>query len=516
MSTIAKKKSPKTNGKANATTIGGYQQAHARTDLRSPGADDSQTLISLIDSSSQVQQFAGLQKKIDQSPHVAVQLKQQQTLFGTHPAQRQEDEEPLQGKSTSSSTAQLKETPQPANKTGMPDQLKTGLENLSGLDMSDVRVHYNSSKPAQLKALAYTQGTDTHVASGQEKHLPHEGWHAVQQMQGRVQPTTQVEGAAVNDNNGLEKEADVMGGKALQFRASACHDCRLVEQPSIMQMRPIYQLQKNIHHTVYYGKGDRGGQRERYMRANLAPMATHHCTVDTLNTGIGLTQNTMSGPIGQKRINIRTAIDDRGGDANLSQDEKDWAAWLEARREPLLLPDMTGAQCRYDMRLDNSWWKRTWKRLFPPSRHKIDDGQGQGRTWKQEAHSRNIQPNTGTRFGWTNAQRTLHNNFVESDRAGLRTARTELEEGLPSRAMFDEVKTRSWSWFQDVVRRRFWRLTSKMGLDFFAHRNTNVDFVRDQNYVEVMNGRRSITNSEWEHAQNQGYLGNSVTRRDPV
>jgi uncharacterized protein YdaT len=102
------------------------------------------------------------------------------------------------------------------NKTGMPDNLKSGIENLSGMSMDHVRVHYNSSQPAQLNALAYAQGSDVHVAPGQEKHLPHESWHIVQQAQGRVQPTTQMKtGIAVNDDPGLEHEADVMGEKAL-------------------------------------------------------------------------------------------------------------------------------------------------------------------------------------------------------------------------------------------------------------------------------------------------------------
>ena len=67
------------------------------------------------------------------------------------------------------------------NTTGMPDDLKQGVENISGEDMSDVKVHYNSDKPAQLQAHAYAQGTDIHIASGQEKHLPHEAWHVAQQ-----------------------------------------------------------------------------------------------------------------------------------------------------------------------------------------------------------------------------------------------------------------------------------------------------------------------------------------------
>lgn len=103
------------------------------------------------------------------------------------------------------------------NETGLPDNLKMGIERLSGYSLDDVRVHYNSPKPAQLRALAYTQGTEIHVAPGQEKHLPHESWHAVQQMQGRIKPTMQLKGMQINDDRRLEREADVMGHKAWQI-----------------------------------------------------------------------------------------------------------------------------------------------------------------------------------------------------------------------------------------------------------------------------------------------------------
>uniref|UniRef100_UPI004048913F eCIS core domain-containing protein n=1 Tax=Algoriphagus sp. TaxID=1872435 RepID=UPI004048913F len=106
------------------------------------------------------------------------------------------------------------------NKTGLPDQLKTGMESISGLSLSDVKVHRNSDKPAQLQAHAYAQGTDIHLGPGQEKHLPHELGHVVQQKQGRVKPTMQLKGKVnINDNAGLEKEADVLGAKALQMKA---------------------------------------------------------------------------------------------------------------------------------------------------------------------------------------------------------------------------------------------------------------------------------------------------------
>lgn len=105
-----------------------------------------------------------------------------------------------------------------ANNTGLPDNLRAGIEKLSGYSMNDVKVHYNSSQPAQLQAHAYAQGTSIHIAPGQERHLPHEAWHVVQQKQGRVQPTTQLRSKVnVNDDPVLEHEADIMGAKALSL-----------------------------------------------------------------------------------------------------------------------------------------------------------------------------------------------------------------------------------------------------------------------------------------------------------
>jgi ankyrin repeat protein len=134
-----------------------------------------------------------------------------------------EEEELLQGKfATHVMPTQFQTTSAPGeNRTGMPDPLKVGLEQLSGLDLSSVRVNYNSAKPAQFNALAYTQGQDIEVGPGQEHHLPHEGWHVVQQMEGRVQPTMQMkDGVAVNDDQGLEQEPILMGAKALQMTSS--------------------------------------------------------------------------------------------------------------------------------------------------------------------------------------------------------------------------------------------------------------------------------------------------------
>lgn len=140
----------------------------------------------------------------------------------------------IQAKAEITSDRQDSSVEQHPNKTGMPDALKAGVESLSGYSLDHVRVHYNSPKPAQLKALAYTQGTEIHVASGQEEYLPHEAWHVVQQAQGRVQPTMQMKnGVPVNDDAGLEQEADIMGAQSLATDRLPHSICSLRPTPNL-------------------------------------------------------------------------------------------------------------------------------------------------------------------------------------------------------------------------------------------------------------------------------------------
>jgi len=163
----------------------------------------------------------------EEEPPVQKQAKEEEK-----PVQKQakEEEAPVQKQddSTEKKLPKSRMTTHPSHSegeqeqtTGLPDRLKAGIEALSGIAMDDVKVHYNSPKPAQMKALAYTQGSDIYIAPGQEKHLPHEAWHVVQQKKGRVEPTMQTKGVGVNDNPGLEREATVMGQKATDHSSLA-------------------------------------------------------------------------------------------------------------------------------------------------------------------------------------------------------------------------------------------------------------------------------------------------------
>lgn len=98
------------------------------------------------------------------------------------------------------------------NRTGIPLQLKERMEQNTGVSFDDVRVHYNSDLPAKLDALAYTKGNQVEIGPGQERHLPHELGHVVQQKLGLVRANARhASGEALNTDSGLERQADEIG-----------------------------------------------------------------------------------------------------------------------------------------------------------------------------------------------------------------------------------------------------------------------------------------------------------------
>jgi len=174
---------------------------------------------------------------MSEGPRAQKTAQLQALMPNNSPVQLAADEEEVQMKAA---PIQKKE-----NNTGLPDNLKSGVESLSGVSMNDVKVHPNSDQPAQMQAHAFAQGTDIHVAPGQEQHLPHEAWHVVQQKQGRVKPTTQLKGQIpVNDDKGLEHEADVMGAKALTVETSRQNTVQKQSSTETNVLQPV--IQRNI------------------------------------------------------------------------------------------------------------------------------------------------------------------------------------------------------------------------------------------------------------------------------
>ncbi len=210
-----------------------------------------------------------------------------------------EEEKPLQGKFEKSETEACSSysipliQKQEENRTGMPDNLKDGIESLSGIDMSDVRIHFNSSRPAEVGALAYTQGTNIHVSPGQEQHLPHEAWHVVQQKQGRVRPTIQLmNGESGNDDAELERESDVMGKRAAVIYhpesrtnyINVPHNIVQLQNNNIIQCSAIDELTRQVNAAYeqknnYYPAFGRGSAPKAWIVRNpfiVPKRATFH------------------------------------------------------------------------------------------------------------------------------------------------------------------------------------------------------------------------------------------------
>jgi Domain of unknown function (DUF4157) len=197
-------------------------------DIR-PEAVAQRNLIKAANNSPQSIQMKAFQELANNSPQTQ-KAAQWKALASNHAVQNTQH-------------IQQKTSPEPSrkeNNTGLPDHLKSGIENLSGYTMNDVKVHYNSDKPAQLQARAYAQGSDIHIAPGQERLLPHEAWHVVQQKQGRVKATVQMKnGVNVNNDANLEQEADSYGHKALQFKSDQAHSG---VKPTHYYNSSVYQL----------------------------------------------------------------------------------------------------------------------------------------------------------------------------------------------------------------------------------------------------------------------------------
>lgn len=241
-----------------ATESDRLEEQHRRNDNASqvnerivaPAAEKHQSLASLANN----------------SPHLAAQRRVVDMAQNSSPvAQRQ----------AASAVANSAPERKP-NNTGLPDQLKSGIESLSGISMDGVKVHYNSSKPAQLQAHAYAQGSEIHLTPGQEQHLPHEAWHVVQQAQGRVTPTMQMKGGmSVNDDVGLESEADVMGAKATQFEGGHAARNLLAEEgvvagtvtQHVAGFTHAAKASGRVLQSVFTAKGEKQGKIRKWVGA---------------------------------------------------------------------------------------------------------------------------------------------------------------------------------------------------------------------------------------------------------
>lgn len=175
--------------------------------------------------------------------------------------------------------------------TGIPAQLKKQVEDSTALELDDVRIHYNSGKPAELDALAYTQGTQVYLGPGQERHLPHELGHVIQQKLGMVRPDTRHEsGAMLNTDQALERQADRIGAGGERIALSCVRRC---SEPTVQRMSVLENRRDGVdlHIARYKRSGWRAVQQLRnYLteecikRISLGQLEELSSTIHSLKT----------------------------------------------------------------------------------------------------------------------------------------------------------------------------------------------------------------------------------------
>jgi hypothetical protein len=112
------------------------------------------------------------------------------------------------------------------------------MEAFFNADFSDLTIYQNSEKPADMDALAFTEGKDIYFAPGEyrpdsfkgQELIAHELAHVIQQAEGRVRPTGGANGIPINDDPALEREADQMGHLAASF------DLPLKKEPALSSL----------------------------------------------------------------------------------------------------------------------------------------------------------------------------------------------------------------------------------------------------------------------------------------
>jgi len=105
---------------------------------------------------------------------------------------------------------QSEKTAAETNRTDVSDGMTKQFGGLAGVVFGNASVHFNSGKPAKLSARAYARGNKVHIGPKQEEPLKLESRHMVQQKQGLVEPTVEIDGQPTNEEERLGKIANMI------------------------------------------------------------------------------------------------------------------------------------------------------------------------------------------------------------------------------------------------------------------------------------------------------------------
>ncbi len=180
----------------------------------------------------------------------------------------------------------------------LPSKLQSNMETSLGQDFSNVGIHTNSQKAVQMKAKAFTQSEQIHFAPGEfnpgstsgQNLIGHEFTHIAQQRAGVVKPTKALKkGEMINDDRGLESEADNFGRKAARGEVvskyrSASLGMRSSVRTAQAKSNVMQMAMKESHFGKFYDKTYTAQTNGVNMKVEFEPTKANA-------TKIGLTQS---------------------------------------------------------------------------------------------------------------------------------------------------------------------------------------------------------------------------------
>jgi hypothetical protein len=186
---------------------------------QSPAQRESKAAADITQKKSNVQQHEKKKDKVKQKKNAQLaDKKKKDKVKQTKPAQLREANTNASHLPPFQLTAQLRSSDSingiTVSENTNVKQLTGGQVDLHASGASVKEVSQSDSRLTSVGARSIAAGGQALV--GDKRDRGHEIWHLAQQAQRRVQPTTSVNGQAVNDNPSLEKEADVMGAKVTQ------------------------------------------------------------------------------------------------------------------------------------------------------------------------------------------------------------------------------------------------------------------------------------------------------------
>lgn len=315
-----------------------------------------------------------------------------------------------------------------------------------------------------------------------------------------------------------------------------------------------------ILNSRFYGVADVRGRQLDDLEQNIAKTGYTwyggNQTVDALNHKIGIICDMFWDlpSLGMVREQVDEAVNQNAPNVQDAEVQA-WGEWLRepSRWNALMMYEMNGEECRRQRHLDcetvdqtshvDTSVVRDLQNIHVDENQKIIYRGDMSRAGDRSNFINSgletqdgykvywLQEDCGTDdarrgcYSWTEEMKDIHEIIINANEADtVAQGYEELAEIAYDDIFNNEdnaiafakvIQTETENWQGLSAQYRFFRLTSLMGMDFFVSRGNIVRFAREENQPNYTGGavNRVITDSEWAHAEDMGYVAGGNVRR---